>query len=288
MGKVYVINIVHTEHNWWDDKYTGLDVGTSILLQRFREIEDREGIKIPITWCLYFGNGQRGPVTSTLNPDIIDVRKEFFLRRFKLGDEIGIHTHAPDPREQCKFFTANAQRIEAEGFPYPKTHAPGWFYLNKKVFRALEKAEIEIDAGLLVRVGKATHPLGIMLQDCSERYPSDHKSFRPYFPSYENICRAGDCSVLEIPVFLSYHGIEENPKGFVDAFRKQWEHRDEVAVDIVQFFWHPFECMEMKPGGGINHGVINGYYAVYSEIAKWEDVIFSTTYQAAKAWKDAQ
>lgn len=116
-------------------------------------------MKIPITWCLYFGN-EKGPVTGILNPDIIDVRKDFFLKRFKLGDKIGIHVHATDPREQYKFIRMNAEKIEAEGFPYPKTHAPAWFYLDEKVFKALDEAEFEVDAGVLVcQVSKYSHSI---------------------------------------------------------------------------------------------------------------------------------
>ncbi len=286
MGKVSIINVVHTEHNWWDDEYTGLDEGTALLLERFGKIETRQGIRIPITWCLYFGNGQKGPVTGTVNSDIIDVRKEFFLERFELGDEIGIHTHAPDPREQHRFFKANAEKIESEGFPYPRTHAPGWWYLDGQVIRALEDARIEIDTGVLVGCGKVTHPAikDLMLQDSSSRDRQDHRSFRPYHPAYDNVSKPGNSSIVEIPVFLSYEGIGENPARFINAFRKLWEYRNEVAASIVQFFWHPYECMEQKNGGGINLSVVDGWYTLYSEIALWEDVVFSTAYEAAKAW----
>ncbi len=286
MGKMHVINVVHTEHNWWDDEYTGLDEGTALLLERFGKIEAERGMKIPITWCLYFGNGQKGPVTGTDSPDIIDVRKEFFLERFKLGDEIGIHTHAGDPREQPKFFKKNAEKVESQGLPYPKTHAPAWFYLNGPIFRALEEARIEIDTGVLVDCGVVNHPQvkDLMVQDSSHRDRDDHRAFRPYHPDYDKIWEPGASPVVEIPVFLSYEGIGEDTARFIDSFRKLWEHRHEVAVDIVQFFWHPWECMVQRKGGGVNHNVIDGWCRLYSEIASWNDVVFSTACGAVDAW----
>ncbi|NLI98256.1 hypothetical protein GX441_06310 [bacterium] len=287
MGQVHVINVVHTEHNWWDDGYTGLDEGTALLLERFANLGARHVTRIPITWCLYFGNGEKGPVTGTVNPDIIDVRKEFFRERFKLGDEIGIHTHASDPKEQPRFFKANAEKVESHGFPYPKTHAPAWFYLDGSIFRALEAARIEIDTGVLVGCGVVNHPRvkDLMVQDSSRRDRGDHRAFRPYHPDYEKIWEPGTSPIVEIPVFLSCEGIGENPARFIEAFRKLWEHRDEVAVDIVQFFWHPFECMEQRTGGRINHSVIDGWCTLYSEIASWNDIVFSTACDAVVAWK---
>lgn len=301
MGTVHVINVVHTEPSWWDDQLTGLAKGVPLLFQRLEEIQNRTGVRVPITWCLYFGNGERGAVTGRLRPDTIDVRKDFFHERYEKGDEIGIHTHASDPREQYRYFRENAEKIESGGFPYPKTHAPGEFYLDSQTIRALEEAKIEVDAGLLVGArdypglvvhdGKITHshPLldGMILQDASCRDPSDYRSFRPYYPSYEDICRDGNSSVVEIPVFSYFKEIEDRPGGVVQTFRKQWAHRDEVAVDIVQFFWHPWELLNQPSEGEINHALIDGYHKVYSEIAKWEDVAFSTARKAAEAWKES-
>jgi hypothetical protein len=288
MGKVYVINVVHTEHNWWDDKYTGLDIGVRHFLQKIEKIENSEGIRIPITWCLSFANGGQNETMGVSPPDIIDMRKDFFVERFELGDEIGVHPHAADPRKQWKFIEENAKKIESEGFPYPKTHAPGWFYLDGKVFRELEKAGIEIDAGLLVGMkgSPMPHHEDIMQLDTSERSRDIPKSFRPYFPSYKNVTKPGECPILEIPVFMSYDGIADNPQGFIDATRVQWEHRDEVPVDIIQFYWHPHEFMKPK-SDEIADEVVNGYYTVYKEIAAWKDIYFSTAQEAAKKWKNA-
>ena len=293
MGSIYVINVVHAEPNYWDDELTGLDKGVSSLLETLGRLERSTGCRIPITWCPYFDNGARGLRSGKpAYPDTIDVRKDFFLGRLELGDEIGIHTHASDPREQHRFFKSNAQKTEAQGFPYPKTHAPGWFYLNGQVLRSLEEAKIEIDTGLLVGArdmpgmsapqGKLIHK-GILLQDASCRDPSNHRSFRPYHPSYEDVGENGDSSIVEIPVFFYYKEVEEDPVGVIEAFKRHWKHRNEVDVTIVQFFWHPWELLYLATDIA-NREMIDGYYKIFSEIATFQDTVFSTANDAAKAW----
>ncbi len=276
MGKLHIVNVVHSEANWWDDTYTELDVGTTALLRRFEEIRDSKGIDLPITWCLFFANGYVNEPTGAVHPDIVDTRGEFFQARLQLGDEIGIHTHAKGREHQWKFVGANAKKLEETGFPYPRTHAPGWLYLDGQTLRALEDAEIPVDAGVIVRSPEA---------ESSGRSPSDPKSFRPYYPSYENVFEPGGSATIELPLFLSYNGIEKSWEGFAQAVLDQWIHRKEVDTSVLHFFWHPFEMLHSN--GELNQNVINGYASLYDEIAEWDDVLFSTAYEAASAWKDS-
>jgi hypothetical protein len=291
MGIVHVINVVHTEQDWWDGELRGIDLAMPAFLRRLEQLEHEQGVKVPLTWCLYFGN-------DTGAPDIVDVRREFFWARWQQGDEIGIHTHAADHRHQPRYIKANAEKLAAAGFPYPKTHAPGWFYLNSDVIRALEDAGIEIDAGLYVRENQFLHPeTAILLQDATCRDATLPASFRPYHPDSRHVCLAGDSPVVEAPIFFPLEGREhgwncrggilENPGCYVEAFVEQWQHRHEVAVDIVQFYWHPFELLWTDDAGNayIDQKVVDGLCQIFSEIASLPDVVFSTTQNAVDDWK---
>ncbi len=276
VGKLHIVNVVHTEANWWDDGYTGLDVGTQDLLDRFEGIKASKSMELPITWCLFFANGYVNEPTGRIHPDIVDTRGEFFEKRLRLGDEIGIHTHAKNKEDQWKYIEGNAKKLEAAGFPDPRTHAPGWFYLDGNTLRALEKAEIPIDAGVIVRSPEA---------EAAGRDYSDHKSFQPYHPSYENIYVPGSSPTLELPLFLSYNGIEESWENFARLVRAACDGRNEADEIVLQFFWHPFEMLH--PNGELNREVINGYVSLYDEVAGWEGVVFSTAYEAVTKWHDA-
>ncbi|UCG44307.1 MAG: hypothetical protein JSU73_06815 [candidate division WOR-3 bacterium] len=288
MGAVHIVNVVHTEPDWWDGGLAGIDVGLPALLERFGDIEQKAGARIPVTWCLFFNNDYRSPEAGRRFSDVVSVRADFFHSRLELDDEVGIHTHALDPRRQHLYFQDNAQRLAEAGFPYPRTHAPGWFYLDGNVFRALERAGIETDAGLLVGAGRVVgrQPLvkGILLQDATGRERSDPSAFRPYHPAPDCISRPGSSAVVEVPVFLSSSGVAEDPEGHVGAIRNQWLHRDEVEVEVVQLFWHPWELVEQGPGGGVNRAVVDGLAEVMSAVVGWDDVVFSTVHDAVTRW----
>jgi hypothetical protein len=242
-----------------------------------------------VTWCLFFNNDYRSPEAGRRFSDVVSVRADFFHSRLELGDEVGIHTHALDPRRQHLYFQDNAERLAEAGFPYPRTHAPGWFYLDGNVLRALERARIETDAGLLVGAGRVVgrQPLvkGILLQDATGRERSDPSASRPYYPDPDCISRQGGSAVVEVPVSLSLSGVAEDPEGHVRAIRNQWLHREEVMVDVVQLFWHPWELVEQKPGSSVNRAVVHGLANVMSAVASWDDVVFSRVHDAVDGWK---
>ena len=288
MAEFHVVNVVHTEHDWWQtpvagrqgdtqtNVYAGLDVGVSQLLQRLSDVEASIGQRVPITWCLWFSNGSVDSESRPI-PDIIDCRLEFFQARSEMGDEIGIHPHAPKTQDQWRFIQANADRVTSLGFPPVDTHVGGWFETNSRVIGELESCKIGIDAGPVVRPGEGT---------VHGRSPDDHRSYRPYHPSRSNPWKEGASSVVRLPLFLSYHGIWDGATGFIDYTRRQYEKRDEVAVEIVHFFWHPFEMIHQETGGP-NTSVIEGYHDLFREIGTWDDVVFSTAREAVSRWSDS-
>ena len=283
---LHIINVVHTEPNWWDGLYTGLDIGTTNFLDRLASL----GLRIPITWCAFFGNGHLVPGTKQEALDLLDARPEFLRSRFELGDEIGIHVHARHILDTQQYIAPNADRLQAAGYPYPSTHAPFMGRLEPPVIRALADANIDIDAGLVPRVGKVVYEqeldmdvFGRIVQDCSVRDPEALESYRPYHPSFTNIAEAGDCPFLEIPVIFSYHGIESHVPWYIDEIRRRWDALNVVKTDIIQFFWHPYEFL-YPWSTEINHEVIEAFCRIFSEIAAWDAVIFSTTRDAARAY----
>jgi hypothetical protein len=291
MGKIFVINVVHTEYDWWDKGPSGIEYGLPALMRELERLEPEESLKIPITWCLFFAN-------NPARRDVVDTHREFFLQRLKLGDEVGVHTHAPDVRDQPKYYKSNAEKLEAAGFPYPKTHAPGWFYLNSEALHRLEEANIEIDAGLVVREGRFVHPeQDILLQDCSNRDPKKAASFRPYHPSRHRVSEVGDSPIVEIPIFFPLRGREHGwncgpgvatePHTFVEAFDNHWAHRKEVDVDIVQFYWHPFELVHRGRQGkeAVKLEVVRNLCDIFRHIGAREDVQFATAHAAVSVWK---
>jgi hypothetical protein len=284
---LHIINVVHTEPNWWDGIYSGLDIGTKRFLERLGEL----GLRVPITWCAFFGNGHLIPGTGQEAPDLIVARPEFLAARSKLGDEIGIHVHSRRIFDTESYIAVNAKQLQAAGYPYPSTHAPYWGRLDPSVFRALAEAKIAIDTGLTPRVGKGVYEqhydedaYGRVLQDCTSRDPNDPASYYPYHPSYEDIAKSGNCPVLEIPVTFSYHGIESHIPWYLEETRKRWKARDEVKTDIIQFFWHPYEFLYPSTNS-INHEVIDAFCTIFTEIATWDEVLFCTTREAAYAYR---
>lgn len=270
--RMYVINVVHTEANWWDDGYSGIDVGARELLKQLATLENAIGTRIPITWCLFFANGYHNPGTGNVHPDVVDTRRDFFHERLAAGDEVGIHPHAVSKEEQWRYIKENAEKLAGAGFPYPQTHAPGWFHLSGHVLRALEECHFVADAGVVVRTPEAA---------AAGRSADDPHSFRPYFPSYQNPYKPGECSVVELPLFLSYHGIGE-VNGFVNAVTRQWAACEDGGMDVLQFFWHPFELV--RQDGTPDDQVINGFVAVYRRISELGGCSFATASQATHAW----
>jgi hypothetical protein len=285
MGKIYVVNVVHTEADVSDKGFSGIEVGLPALLAELAKLKKSEGLHVPMTWCLQFCNDPN-------RTDMVDVHAEFFQERLRDGDEVGIHTHAPDVRDQPQFIGANVEKLEAAGFPHPKTHAPGWFYLAPDLIRSLERAGIEIDAGLVVREGRFIMPeTDILLQDSSDRDPREPSAFRPYHPSRTDVSQAGDSSVVELPVFFPlrgrehgwncWQGILTEPHTFVDAFKRHWRHRHEVGADIVQFYWHPWEIVVRRRVAD----TVKNLCWIYQEIGRLDDVEFATAQAAVAEWK---
>jgi hypothetical protein len=48
---LYVLNVVHTEPDWWSGRYAGLDLGVRRFLEEPSKLESRLECRIPITWC---------------------------------------------------------------------------------------------------------------------------------------------------------------------------------------------------------------------------------------------
>ena len=290
MGVFHVINVVHTEHDWWHSPvagalessceaniYGGLDVGVARLLERFDEMHTRTGARIPITWCLWFSNDIVDDQGRSI-PDIVDTRRDFFQARMTLGDEIGIHPHARERSEQWRYIRENAAKLSDADFPYPSTHVGGWFVTDENVIAELNSCDIRIDAGPVVRPGDGS---------VHGRPPDSHLSYRPYHPSITNPWQAGVSSIVRVPLFLSYHGIWNGAEEFLGYAKHQYERRHEVPVEIVHFYWHPCEMVE-RDSGEPNDAVVDGYSDLLSEIGTWPDVVFSTARDAVTDWRRAE
>lgn len=284
---LHIINIVHTEPNWWDGQYTGLDIGATHFLDRLEAL----CLRVPVTWCAYFGNGHRVPGNGQEAPDLIDARPGFIASRARLGDETGIHVHGRAIFHTDPFIARNAAQLQVAGYPYPSTHAPYWNRLDPSMLHALVEAGIAIDTSLVPRIGKSIfdqdydeEARGRVLQDCSWRDPDDPASYRPYHPSYEDVSREGDCPVLEIPITFSYHGIEDHVPWYLSELRRRKEALLPTGVDVVQFFWHPHEFL-YPWSEKINFPVIEAFCRLFSEIAGWDGVVFSTARDAARAYE---
>lgn len=283
---LYIVNVAHTEPNWWDGTYSGLDIGA----QRFLDDLAAASLRVPITWCAYFGNGHLIPGTGQEAPDLLLARPAFVAERYQLGDELGIHVHGQRIFSTEPFIAPNARQLQEFGYPYPSTYAGYWNRLDASVLHALADAGIAVDTALIPKVGRSIYTQdfdpeakGRVLQDCSSRDRDDPASYRPSHPSYDDYAVPGDCPVLEVPVTFSYHGIETGIPAYINEIRKRWIARHEVRDDIIQFFWHPHEFI--FPGTTtVNQPVIDAYIAIFSELVGWNDVVFSTMRDAARAF----
>ena len=267
--------------------------GVAAMLALREKVERQTGKRLPVTWTLGTYHN-RDPERK--HPAVFETHEKLFKKLHERGDEIGLHPHGiPDQNNIMKvdpFIRGDTQALIAAGFPRPKTIVVGTWSLYPSTLRIIEQAGYCVDSS--VAGGKLVQN-GVVIYD----YPVDYTLHpiwrRPYRPARDNVMRAGNSAVVEIPA--SGH-LLEFAKGedeelvweffehhISKRFKLRWQHRHEQAVDVFEVFWHPFEVLDSRSYGKSNGPLLRRFEEFLSSISTWEGVVFSTLYDAAMDWE---
>jgi hypothetical protein len=266
------------------------------MLALRERVEKKTGRKFPLTWMLgtyHFKNPE------IQQPSVFDEHREMFKKLLKRGDEIGLHPHGiPDENNVMRidpFINGDTKALIRSGFPKPDTIVVGTWSFYPGTLKIIEQEGFSVDSS--VAGGKQVQN-GIVIYE----YPPDDELHpvwrRPYRMSGENVMRSGDSGVIEIPAsghlleftkgeeeelvweFFQYH--------IIKRFKMRWEQRKEQPVDVFEVFWHPFEVIENRSSGTLNTQILERFEKFLLEISNWEDVEFSTVYNAAMDWSSKE
>ena len=296
------------------------------FLSLLDSIEKETGVHIPVTWCCCATHGREdAALVAKELPDIwqqfkdrgdeiglhIHVRPEVADKRFEW------YAH----EFQHLFLEEDVARLIDLGFDPPRTYVPGMMAWRKLWPSALLKAGFQVSSSIialpsryLAWTGLLEHAYGIDLKpyllwhNRPESYP-----YRPYRTHNDNLVTEGDSELVELPV-IGWIGCDLGPEWtdfensppfdaltdvkslrpknwIVDRFMKfeadegkpfpglheRWKTRKEVSLDIWPTFFHPRELHEQN--------IRRMHKFIYS-LLKWDDVSFTTAYQAVLNWKE--
>ncbi|MEM5790556.1 MAG: hypothetical protein QXP77_00680 [Candidatus Aenigmatarchaeota archaeon] len=275
--KIKVCLVAHTEN--FNDNYKKFEW----IVKKLENLES-ETREIKISWMLEEDDAK--PFTTEIRGrnrgDVITNGKNFFNKLIEMrDDELGIHIHFTrngkfdiSKENQARLIkTAKEKFIQAFGFE-PISFVGGHWYSDINTIKILEKFKFKVNASLVPLYkerrykwlfGKIITPFKLVTCDwsmCEER--------KPYYPSYDNICKKGKSKVLLVPnavdpfarffsidKFLSLDRLENNFQNCVEIFKNFVIKNLEVIcipfhphsltnVDVVKIFFEKCEEFSKK------------------------------------------
>ncbi len=288
-------------------------------------IEKDTGYHIPITWCCVADHRKEGTILIAQElPDIwkqIKDRGDEIGLHIHIYPEIGDKRFRFSAHEfQHYFLKEDAGRLVDLGFDPPKTYVPGNQVWRKELASSLLKNGFEVDSTIMALPSKYLAWTGL-LEDVFHIDISDylllhnrpeHYPFRPYRTKKDNLVVEGNSGLVELPV-IGWIGCDLGPewkdfnnsppfdllvktkdlipknwiaerymnfevkeqKAFPGLYER-WKNRYEIPVDIWPTLFHPRELHED------NIKRLNKFIRILLE---WDDVKFSTAYNAVLRWK---
>jgi len=294
MGKIHFVLVCHCDRvEWPDSAYDFDDMESAIrkVIEKIRTIEREYSVQVPMTCLACFMHDREGY-------SVAHERIELFRELFKMGNEIGVHTHVgyDELPSQDSFITSDADDLENLGFPRPKTWAAGDWYTTANTIRQLEKGGYAVDCSVVPLEGKFYH-------GSWKQFEIDYSRCRtlsPYHPSYDDICLPGGSSVVELPVTgwlpeLCYPD-QHFPlarENLEDRLLSKWRKKDRNLADVFHVFWHPQDFwlphyawypQDSDQHRRLDHQLLDSTERLLRMAADLDDLQFSTAYQAAENW----
>lgn len=295
MGKLHLVLICHCDRvEWLGSAYSYDDMEFAVreLAEMLVSVEREYNIEIPVTYlpCFMHENAEYS---------VAHERTDLFKELLKMENEIGVHTHVGYDRlpSQDGFIIPDADTLEELGFPRPKTWAAGDWYTTSNTVRQLEEGRYTVDCSVVPLEGKFYH-------GSRKQFELDYsrcKTLSPYHPSYEDICRPGESSIVELPVsgWLPelYYWDQRFPlaeKRLEERLLYRLRMRGETAVDVFQVFWHPQDFWlphyawypeDSSQEPRIDKQLLKSTQGFLRLAAELDGVEFSTAYQAAEEWE---
>jgi peptidoglycan/xylan/chitin deacetylase (PgdA/CDA1 family) len=128
----------------------------------------------------------------------------------KLGHEVGYHTHGLETASVEKkeyIIDYGYQRLKKLGFE-PVSYRAGRYHYNYSIIKVLEDIGIKYDSSVVPGL-KECFSDGILRCDHTD------SPYQPYYPSYENHCKAGNSKILELPINRYPHVSHHDYKGIL-------------------------------------------------------------------------
>jgi hypothetical protein len=274
-------------------------LGIQIVIPRFLEIFDTYGVK-----ATFFVQEDEILQAGTRFSDLWNSIE-------KQGHEIGYHAHGiirSSPEKQEAIITRGINNLRDKGLDVV-SYRGGRFHMTGRLLEVLEKNGIKYDSSVVPGLRE-------VFDDGIERCNHVGAPHEPYFPSFQDHTKAGDSTVLELPVnryakisrYLFLGVMQALPKDII-----LFDHlRESQKEDILIVLIHSWEGLSMRirkhvrseKSGKIkkiawesarrflpakfltNTFKLRGYEIFLQYIAEKDDVCFTTIREAGKSRAD--